>query len=340
MPDLQDVLNRVENTERKYDTNWVRPLSNAYVMAHARVRDVLDDQRKFDALVADLLITAVSMGMGAGLGALFAKTTLKSVAADAAVNYVIRRNMVRTFNAIAAVDENKALSFLISRGWDEAERRLSAQAKTAVGNLAAPRPGLQAALTDPQIFQNRLATYVDEALIAISSVAMDLNESDLPAETKERLAQAMLDSAVIRNAPVTPVFPDERVGAQRLELGIYMTLIMDSDRFVEGTGFLMGGAGAMRWDKGRPINVPTGHPDYPRAYSRHEISGSGAAQSASLEAGRIEYDQPGRKIESRIDDLHEAYYGRPFFSGRSDRDELVRAERVYQRLAGMTAPAF
>ena len=340
MPTFQDVLNRIDTVERQYNLNWVRPLSNAYVGAHAAIEGVIRDQREREKARVELIMTAVSLGVGVGLGAMFAKTAAKAILKDQVANYAVRRGMTRTTSAITSVSVSKPLSFFVSRSYDEADDFLTDRTRTAVERMGREDLGLLSALESPQIFQNKLHSYLEEALVGIGLVANDLNVARLSAEREAVLAQGMLDSAVVRHAPTTKILPEDERGTEIVELAQYMLWVMNGDIYVETTYDAGAGGGTTAEPVRRAVDLPTGHAEYPKTFHRRRTYGSGYATRASGRTGSIEYRQPGRILTRRVDELHEKYFGGAFFVGRSGRDELLRAEALYGTIVDATGAAF
>lgn len=335
MTTLQDVFNHIKTTDLEYKTRWVRPMGNAYAKAHENIKSYAAKQQKHDEMITELLLTVVSMGVGMGIAQMFAKTTLKSVAADVAVDFVANRNMVRTFDAMVLVAGSKPLSYFVSKSWDVVEKHMQARTKKALNSVFAPRPAILDALEAPLVFQNRMSSFVEEALLVASYLAEDVQASDLSEAEKNAVAATILDADVFRKAPKQKVIHDEEAAANTLELALYMVQVMNTDYFREMVTEPVGSRYRTHRNDVRAINVPTTHADYPDEYYKSERSvhrnanGRGSKTRTLYSRGAVFYEQPGSVFKKRINTLHNKVCGGDFFKGSSDGDELRRAEVLY-----------
>lgn len=333
MATIQDVLNSIDAADRQYETYWRLPIASAYRRAHENLSSHIDKQRDRDEMMVDLFLTIATICAGAGMAGLFAKSAVKTVAADAAKKFVIANNMVRTKNAIAAIEASKPMSYFVSKSWDSFEKHLKNETLEAVKNLAAPRHDLLTAIETPAVFKDKLKAYIKEAITAFNLAALDIDRSDLSDKRKSQIADDMLASPIIRNAPRRKVIQDESTAIAKLELCMYMINVMNSDHYreqkIHGAAY---GSHVSRNDV-RSINVPTTDPSYPKTYHRVTKTGEGFATSAKIETGFYEFTQPASVFRKRIDTLHKQLFGNAsFFEGRSDLDEVKRAEILYGKL--------
>ncbi len=89
---IDNYLTDLVNVERKYESNWVLPYASAYTIALDRYQKKLTEQDAHNKAVnqfkAELIMAALTLGVGGGLGAMFGKASMKSVVLDKALKVV------------------------------------------------------------------------------------------------------------------------------------------------------------------------------------------------------------------------------------------------------------
>lgn len=334
MTTFQDVHNRINTADRDYTSNWVIPVSNAYVTAHGEIKKRLAQVKAREKAAAELMVTALSLGMGAGLGVLFAKTTAKSLVSQAAMNYAIKNRTTTAANMILGARRDTAISFLFSEGWDQAEKKLNKKAQSYMTQLMTSDPGILSALIDPQIFQNHMSAYLKKALSGIEHTLYSLEAAGLSPEAENVQATRMINSPILANMPSRSTIGEKTRAAWKVEFAIYMAYIMDGDSWQTQEGTMMWQSPAPKKSTPVAISYPTTDRRYPKPYREQSTSGSGAATQVHLRSGQVVYRQPADEIQERIDTLYGSIYPtqKGFFEGISDREELIRAETLYEEL--------
>jgi hypothetical protein len=336
MGKIHDYLTDLGDRLDRYEGNWVLPYGSAYAQAYDSFSGTLKEQAELDKLKAEIFITAVSLGFGAGLGALFGKAALKAVVADQAINLVCERNMVRTFNAMAKISGSVPGAFLAEQAWDLVAGKAADATKKVVENMFLTTPGLTSP-TNPQRFQNDLKQYLVRAKTAAHAFGEFVRDSsDLTNAKKDDIAESLRRAAFFKNAPTTPVIKVVDTAAEAIELSFYMVLVMNSDYIQETRSERMAGepnlvVSRRVGDVNRPT-TDTAYGDLPKSsYSR---GGFGPSISKTYS---IEYDRPGSVIMSRINKLHKKIFGGEFaengwFGNSYGRTEIARAETSIEAL--------
>jgi len=341
MPTLSDYHDRLTGLKEKYRRYWVNPYSSAYATAHANFHKILDDQKKYDAMKAELFMMAVTLGIGAGLGALYGKTALKAVAFDSALKAVCNRNMYRTFNLMHSVSSSPSGSFLVGALWDEAAKKLGDTVKDRVQGLMTSIPLKQQTITNPTSFARSLDDYLLNYIIAARDICISLQDSGLSEGEKQKFANAMFKAPLFKKAPTSDVTGPRNIAAQDIELSFYMVLLMNSDR-MKKTTFYVHGAREGKKTSYRSINVPTTSPKYPKSSSAHSRRFGHIEDTFET----VDYISPGSKVAKQINKLHVERFDSKFFKEETlfswgfDKNEIIAAEKVNEKIREKYALTF
>lgn len=326
---IDDYITDLTNVQRNYQANWVLPYSSAYALAFERFQATLDSQKEFDKMCADLAMMAVTLGVGGGLAAMFGKAALGSVVLDQAVNVVCNRNMTRTFSAMVAVEGSQAGSFLAKESWAQISKFASANVKKQVASLVSENPVGQNTISNPQVFQNDLKSYLLRAISAAHSTAASVRDNPkLSAEEKDAIAQDMKSARLVANMPTKDVTGVRAEATKDLELALYMVLVMHSDYILETTFYLRGDHDGI-W-KRRVGEVTAATTD--KGYGASSLKHSHGLGYVNDSFRTVEYDQPGSRIMKRINKLHNDRFKSDFQVGGYGKDEIARAEALSKRL--------
>lgn len=352
MASIDDCWKELDLAKDKWERYWKLPYADAYVTAHNGYKKTLNDQAKRDAIAAEVFMFAVTLGIGAGLGALYGKTALKAVALDAAINTVCNRNMDRTFNLMHKVSTSTVGSYLVGAAWDKAGSALTAEVKGKVTKLTSNAPSkTKESIKDPQVFQNSLEAYVLDFSIAAKELLKHLKDCATES-TQEMVASSMIAAPFIAKAPSKPMF-DVVNTAKDIELGMYMPLIMASDRARSAKGSASTSVGGMgggykQWD----VKEMTTDRKYPKPYHNVTHTGLLSGLSKHLASGikydylYVDYHRPGgnlpwgNAIMARVNSLHRTQIGGDFEQGSYGKDEIARAEKLNSAIAKNHKHAF
>lgn len=334
MGQIENVIADLQSARNLYEQNWVIPYGSAYATAKETYDKTLASQAESDKFKAELLLTVATIGFGAGMGAMFGKTAFRAVAVDQALNFVCNRNMVRTFNAMAAISASVPGTFIVDQAWSWVEGKIGEGAKAMVSQLGQPATTANA-MGNPQVFQNDLMQYVLRALNAATAVARDVRDNRAMNDgERDRAAQAIRNSTFMRNAPTRNLIGDPVRATQALELSMYMPIIMDADYLAEHRQGFRGAHEFNTTTRVGRVSAATSAANYGAVpAARHE---SGAGYSVDTYT-TIEYERPGSKILDRVNELHQARFRSEFLSNRFwefgfGRADITRAEGVLDRL--------
>lgn len=322
---IENTIADLENIKDKYKQNWVLPYGSAYVQAHDQFKATLASQAEWDKMKLDLFLTAATIGFGAGMGAMFGKTALSAITADAALTVVANRNMIRTFNAMAAVSSSVPGTFIAGQLWDTVGGKLSEAVKTKVTSMVTAAPASATAIQNPQIMQNDLEAYV----LRIKTVTHDVlafvrDSSAFNDGEKDMVANAVRNGPFFKNAPTRDTIGDRKRAADIMELSFYMVMVMDSDYLEEATSWQRGDREGNSTRNLGKVSKLTTDKTYGQTPAMKHSYGLGYANTTMT---YVAYDKPGSKILDRINDLYIPLFGSEFFpNGLFDFDDYDRTE--------------
>lgn len=338
MGQIENYIADLENVEDLYHQNWVLPYGSAYSLAHEQFKSTLEDQQKYDQAKRDLFITAVTLGFGAGMGAMFGKTAFSAVFADQALNLVCKRNMERTFALMHGISSSVPGTYLVEGVWNEVQSQIGDRAKQLVTGLFATPGATANGVNNPQVLQNDMLAYVLRVKTAAHAVAADLRDNrSLSQADKDARARALRDADFFRNCPTRDLVGNRQTAANIMELSFYMVMVMNSDYLVEHTTGVQGAHDVDVRHRLRAINVPTSDPTYGAGPGMRHSSGLGYSTTTSV---YVDYDNLGRRVLDRTNALYREIFGHDFIpncwwrgeSGDTTHAALQRAERALGEL--------
>lgn len=335
---IENYIADLENVEDLYNQNWVIPFSSAYVIAHDKFKETLDSQSKLDQLKLDLFLTAATIGFGAGLGAMFGKTAVKTIARDQAMNFICDRNMNRAFNLMHRVSNSVPGTYLVEQVWDTVASKVGDAAKKEVASLLTT-PVTSAGSQNPQLVQNDMTAYVLRAKTAAHQLAASIRDSTSlsPAE-KDAFATAMRGADFFRKCPTRDIIGDRQTAADILELSFYMVLVMNTDYLEESVIGFAGAHESMHTRRLGAVTVATTDANYNAGTGTTTRSGLGFSQTRST---YVAYDSIGSNILDRINVLYQARFREDFQRNRfydstdSSKAAVGKAERTIEQLNGL-----
>ena len=315
--------------------NWVLPYAEAYRQAHKSFKGTLDEQAKYDKFIADASLMALTLVMGAGMSAIFAKAAVnstKQLALNKTIDIVCDKNMKTTFDFMASVAGNPAASFLVGKAWDLAAAKGANAAKSKVTGLMQPSPLITDTIKDPEAAKSKLDRYNELTYAAVHEVAMAIQKSGMTDAEKDRAAGELVKTGYYKQAPYRTQVPTN--AAELMELNMYMLLILANDKFEKSTGH--GGAyhGSVK-TKTTDIKSAPSSPSYPKPYNNNQTHGSGFGTSVSIDVGTVKVEL-GQKIVSRMNALSKKHLGETFTSRSASGwnpvmlgyQEVVKAEEM------------
>lgn len=334
---IQNYLLRLQNVEDRWLQNAVYPYFQAYEAAYTNYTSVMDRQRQRDAALADLLVTGLSIASGSLLTMVAGSSLMRAFVVDRAVDIVARLNMNRVFSAMAMVERNKALSFALGKMWDDGAKRLSAEAQrriateVAVLNRVPPQR-----LLSPVGMKTSLELYVKALKTAASSAALDLNDSRALSPAEKDAEARKLAASPFMNVPP----PLDQGAADRIELGFYLTMIVNSDRlrivnvYQQPTRDNLTHATV----SSAPVTQSTGARDYPRRLL------DGGKQYLPRQPGALftyktgGYQDVGAEVQRRVNALTRTrLFDVGFFGDDVGFAKVQGAERLLKALSDRSA---
>jgi len=333
---MQNYINELNQADRLYHANWVVPYSNAYVEAHGKFKETLDAQKKYDQMMADLAIMALTLSIGAGMSVLFAKSgvaSAKALALSKSVDYICDKNMTRTFNALAVAANSPAASFIADKAWDEAAGKITAATKDKVGKLLQPSPLTTKTIQQPVEAKGNMEKYALLVTAAAHEIATDINRDDsINPDKKNAMAAKLMSAPLIKKMPFTTNIPAK--AAQYMELNMYMALILENDVAETHKGGAIWGGASIDVTR-QATDVPPSDPKYPKPYNKTTTHGEGFSTSAAIDTRTIKVEL-GHKIMDRINSLHKGLFGEVFYTssalGIRGYEVVVKAEQMSEKI--------
>ena len=258
-----------------------------------------------------LVMLAFSLAGGSVLATMFGKASAKAVASqlasDAALRLTTEKGWEKAFQALAWVDKSATAKFVMGTVWDEAASRITTEVSASLKDLGS----VKGFTTDtgigkigPVEFQNQLMNYTDQWYRAVLATGRWVYNSSWG-------GQKTLDAF----QKASPFFktPKKQLSiaktADRLELVFWMKYVLGLD-YVQSGVYQERGAGYKRVETSRKsIDVNPRDKAYPKQFESRD-HGFGFQ--------KVQYQQAGKVIHKRINELHDALMGGPLF--HSDED--------------------
>ncbi len=352
--DLRGLFTHTLHVGTQYDQNIIRPYQLAFSRAHDVYEKALDDQKKSDAFLADMIFIGLVVLAGvatAGVGGaavattggtasriiapnatkpvqLILPSTIRSSAAKT-VPITTSKNMMNkllksTGTAMTAAYNSTTGKRVFGNLWPEVKTQLKKSGKTG---LAARLDSTTGARLPNNVTEASamLEMEVHKPLLAareyIYSVDQDAAKSDA-----EKTAAAN-ELAARKEIMTAPEMLDTDKLEKNLLLGFFMTLLLNSD-FVQNYSWNPY-TGAQSNGPRRSVDVLPSDPKYPSALKPN------AFVISSGDRGKI--NQPGGKIEDAIDEAYKALFSKEFFtngffSQDLDYKHLLKAENTLKSL--------
>ena len=328
---IRDYHADLSTHQNHWQSNWVEPYTQSYVRAWNSFKSTLDDQAKANQLFATIGLSMLTIGIGAGLGAAFGNTVMRSVIRDGVVRTIAATNSVRLMRAANWVLENPTRSFIVGEAWDQMTSILSDQTKSLLHELAASNLDANAFSQDPIIVGSKLREHLARTTAAAQEAAADIRDNSRLSEAQKNAHAAALRRQSFANPPRTrpSSMSAGGIAEKDMEIAMYMVLVLSKD-YVQTTRRVVTGDLAA----GRPIVRHERH--------RSPITTPGGMGRADLgENQEIGYDSVGSRIIRRVDNLYRQrrygqafFYGGGVFEGPMGRDEIQRAERTLSTISG------
>ena len=333
---IDNFIADIPSKQRKWEINAIDPYAKAWIAAFESYKSTLNMQKEKDAAIAalklKLAMIALSLCGGGLLTAAFGSAAAKTLATDAAIDIICRKNMENAFKAANFIATNKTASFIAGKIWDEAESGVSGviddaiKAKFAQNEASFPSIGKFRSELDMYI---SLSGFVKSGADKVNDIAIKVRDDNKQKTPDKLQAIESLKRSHFWNAPETNTLSPTT--ADEIELSMYLALVMDSDRVVTSV---------QAW---RSISDGMGHgvEYYWKQTGDSSIEESPWSKSyPSSQYGNerrqdIVFTEIGDLIQDRMNELHRQKFGNKFIDGRSIADvvAILEAERSIGRLA-------
>lgn len=227
---FQNYLNHLPDV---YQKELVNPYTRAFEIAHKGFNDVIEEQAKKNAALMEFMLTAFSLAGGSLLTRVFAKSALKSVAKDVAINAICRAELKRTFETAALIEKSPVASFILDKLWDTGEEYLGDKTKAMLTEDAANFKALESFETSPLKARTVIQDFVLDAKIKAWNATEDLLQSR-KSDTEKITALNKLRGSRFCRGPLVKI--DEKQLAKDIELTWWMTFLLSRDRLVSVSG--------------------------------------------------------------------------------------------------------
>ncbi|MEO0912835.1 MAG: hypothetical protein AAFY59_07580 [Pseudomonadota bacterium] len=342
--DLEGFFNFVDYVVGQYETNLILPYGRAFSRAHTTFEKVLDDQRKADAFVADLIfvglvvltgVATAGIGSGVAAGAAaggtrrvvvqgFVVGTARKAASSAPGSSLIMKALRQTGTALSAAYNSTTGKRVFAKLWPEVKTKLKLAGKNSLiqgldstAGTRTPNNALEAKLT--------LELEIKQIFNAAREYAIQLDKStDLSEAEKSAKARELQTTQALVTAPAAV---NEDLLEKHLLNGFFMTLLLNSDytRSVSYGPY----PGTSNYGPKKAVTLMPSDPAYPNALKerRYVLNGT---------QGVI--DQPGSNIRKGVDEAYkslrnEAFFTNGWFEPELDYAHLQKAEATLQSLA-------
>ena len=285
--------------------NWFIRVAGPYLLgydaAYQGYTKTMQAQADADKATAEMFVTVASIVTGSILMATVAQTSFRAVAGNAALSFICDRNLVRTFNAMAVVADNKTVMFALGKVLDTVKEQVGKEIKDDVTKLF--QAGDEIKTSSPFSKGVELDMMFRRHKQAVVVTATKIDSHPQLSEGVKTAAFAALHAAPICRPPAGSVSSD--LLAKKIELCFYLKSILDGDELIDWPAYYPG-MQDRRPTGSHPIPQLPSAPDYPKPPS----VGTGAGQTIGI-------SRPGPVVRDRVDELHQAVFKTPFYSGEN-----------------------
>jgi hypothetical protein len=324
MPDrLQTFRNLVQDSVLDWQANVCNPYIEAYDKAYTNYKDSFDKQKESDKARAEMFVAIISILPGSSLMATAGTSSLRVIANRGALRLLAVRSATKTLATYNAVLENASAKFAVGKVLDIVKDETGKKIKDAATRTMSNSRDLIS--TSPLSRDKQLNSWLLNHQLLANDAAQAIESSRSMSNDAKDKAYLQLRLAPIANRPQGKIVPVEL--ALKLELGLYMIWILDSDELISQTMV------ATEYFAGEyisePIDALPSSPQYPKPAKNQWIG----------------VRRPGGDVEDRIDELHKKLFKEKFYKsnwlGKDDTkktQEVQKSERTLQRLSDQTQP--
>ncbi len=317
--------------------NWYRLIADPYVIAYDTAfesyKKHTDLQNEADKARAEMFVMAASLVTGTIFMATVASTSMRLLARRASLSMLGRQNLQMAFKLAKAAKNSEPFMFAVGTLLDEGKSQITKVVQAQVENLVSAN--VNVVVSTPMVQSKHLDIILRNHIDCGYKCGLAIEDSTTLSAADKSHAFAVLGQAAICNPPTKRV--DVAALAAKIELCMYMNLILDSDRLVSRPAQPADREGRMAaamMGRSVPINLSPHATNYPQSTSPKRDG----LMNSSYQV--VEIDRPGSILRDRIDVVCRAAIKMPFYSRQGDKGkrELEVAETVLKRLANETRP--
>lgn len=336
---MSERLNRHKYIVDMGANNWFRLVANPYIMAYDTAfesfKEYTKKQHEADQARVDMFIMAASLVTSSIFMAAVASASLQRLARRGAISVLGRENLTAAFNLAKVAKNSEPFMFGVGKVLDEAKSQITKVAQEAMGKVVAPSINIlsnTSIVTDKHL-DTILRNYVDAAY----QCGLAFEDSRTLTAAQKDQGFAALSKAAICNPPRVRI--DVAKLAAKIELCMYMNMILDSDRLVKvpmADRDRIGQLSAAIGSKKEAINLSPFQKEYPQSTAPARMPGSTLNSSYQY----VEFNRPGSILRKRIDEVCRASIRKNFYSAAGDmgKRELEAAQLTLVVLARETRP--
>ncbi len=343
---LGDILVKLPKYKSQWELNVASPYVRAYDAAVLRYNNEMKAQGERDRATAEMFVLAASILTGSVMMAAFATTSVRVLAGRAIVRVICNNNLNRTFNLMAAANNNKAFMFALGGVLDEAKKVANKQVTKLVEGLTSS--GTQVSAPTSVNYESRLMDFIRVSHICTHSFIEGVKEDNSISETHKAQVADMAARIPFCNPPSGSSIDEPKL-ADKMELLFYMSSVLDSDRLVAyapATGGSFGGMGRdVEYSRKSISQMPSDTGHYPKAASPKFVGRPFVPYDPGQ---RIEYENIGSGIRDRINKLSISTGNGPFYPNQSfverklfdptGHAQMVKAEQIINKLYNDARP--
>ncbi len=293
----------------------VLPFGGAYHSAYdsvmKAVKDQVDHYDEIEKLKFELAMAALAIAGGSVLTAVYANSALKHAAKETALDFVCKREMQKTFNAMHLVESNPVLSFMGGKVWDTAEGKSLAAMRKAIEPKTGQYKSLGQTLSKPyEIKEN-----IDKFALELRERGVDMLWAirGLPFSYEVRHALAM---NALRSKYLEP--PSKELSKSTLIPKVQCTLFMQVLTASDKVEFSRVGRRMRSVPGYRPKNQgpKTFYKDIPQSASgkNYPKASSGNYTRGNVYNTSVTMPGVGNNFMESIDKNHQAVFKKDFFT--------------------------
>ena len=326
---MSAYLDDLDNAKDKWVGEAVLPYTRAYSRAYGEFQDTFARQQARERLIAELVVLGLSMASGSIIAMAAGQTVMKSVAVDAVVNTVCNREMNRAFKLLAMAEGSAAARFALGSAWDGAVRVTRSQTTAQVARaIRAPSTTLLARPSDARAEFERFV--INTKTFAHDEMVLVRDDPNMDADAKLSRITAARQAPIFKTPPTLDV---DRM-AREIELGFYLSIIINSDRLqtvhyrpsMKSEGMIRSVHGS------RPIDQRTSSPNYPAPSRRTGTTGFGGFTTEE-----VDYRDMGHALKTRVNRLANEQVFDTYVFGRFSENLAFEHVKTAERLMAQTA---